>query len=240
VTLTPAGQQLLTDAREVLRLTELAQRNVEAAKSGDIGRISVGFTMSAAYNIVPTLTRLYKSAFPNVDFRVREIMPIVLDRALREGDIDVGISFPGLAGPQITSRQLFREPMNVVLPVGHPLARARRLRVRDLWADTFIVVPREQAAVLYDGVVQRCQSAGFTPIIGLEVYLQQTIVTFVAEGLGVAFVPSSMQKARVSGTVFKSIKDPPMVEQHVVWQFLNTNPCIRGFLGVCSTLPTQA
>lgn len=237
VTLTPAGRQLLTDAREVLRLSALAQRNVKAAKSGEIGQLSLGFTMCAAFSVVPTLTRLYKSAFPNVDFRVREMTPVALERALREGDIDIGISFPGLEGPRITAQRLLTEPMNVVLPVDHQLARARSLRVRDLRADSFIVVPREQAPFLRDSVIQRCQAAGFMPRIGLEVYLQQTIVNLVAEGLGVAFVPSSMQKVRLSGAVFKTVEAPPMVEQQVVWESHNANPCIEGFLEVCATLP---
>jgi DNA-binding transcriptional LysR family regulator len=234
VTLTAAGRQLLVDAREVLRLAALAQRNVVAARRGETGQLSLGFTMCAAYSVVPVLTRLYKAAFPKVEFRVREMMPVVLDRALREGDIDLGISFPGLDGPGTMSRLLLREPMSVVLPVNHGLARVRRLNVKNLSAESFLIVPRDQAPSLHDNVVQRCQSAGFTPKIGLEVYLQQTIVNLVAAGLGVAFVPSSMQKAQVKGAVFKPVDNPPMVDQLLVWQSMNTNPCIQGFLSVCA------
>ncbi|WP_024514232.1 LysR family transcriptional regulator [Bradyrhizobium sp. Tv2a-2] len=236
VTLTAAGRQLLIDAREVLRLAALAQRNVVAARRGETGQLSLGFTMCAAYSVVPALTRRYKVAFPNVEFRVREMMPVVLERALREGEIDLGISFPGLDGPDTMSRPLLREPMSVVLPFNHKLSRVRRLKVRTLSTESFLIVPRDQAPSLHDGVVQRCQSAGFTPKIGLEVYLQQTIVNLVAAGLGVAFVPGSMQKAQVKGAVFKTVDNPPMVDQLLVWQSMNTNPCIQGFLSVCAEL----
>jgi DNA-binding transcriptional LysR family regulator len=50
---------------------------------------------------------------------------------------------------------------------------------------------------LYESIIQRCRTAGFDPVIGLEVYLQQTIVNFVAEGLGIAFVPASMQRSQI-------------------------------------------
>ena len=234
VTLTAAGRQLLIDAREVLRLAARAQRNVMAARRGETGQLSLGFTMYAAYSVVPGLTRLYKAAFPKVEFRVREMMPTVLERALREGEIDIGISFPDLEGQNTTSRLLLREPMSVVLPLDHKFSRVRRLKVQSLSAESFLIVPREQARFLHDSVVQRCQSAGFTPKIGLEVYLQQTIVNLVAAGLGVAFVPSSMQKVQVKGTAFKTVDNPPMVDQLLVWQSMNANPCIQGFLSICA------
>jgi len=233
VTLTAAGRLLLIDAREVLRVAALAENNVKAARTGEAGELSLGFTMCAAYSVIPALTRLYKEAFPNVQLRVKELMPTVLEQALREGDIDVGISFPGLDSGGTRSQQLIREPMNAVLPFNHRLARARRLRVEDLAEENFIIVPRDQAPVLHDSVITRCQSAGFTPRIGLEVYLQQTIVHLVAEGLGVAFVPMSMKSGRVDGAVFKAIDDTPFIEQHVVWQRRNLNPCVQRFLEIC-------
>jgi DNA-binding transcriptional LysR family regulator len=239
VKLTPAGRQLLLDAQEVLRLTAQARRNAKAAGCGDVGQLNLGFTMSAAYSVVPTLARLYKSAFPRVDFRVREMLPNVLDRELKEGRIDCGISFPGIGGPDILSQSLLREPMNIVLPRNHRLARVRRLKVRDLSGDSFLIVPRLQSAILHDSVIQRCQSEGFTPKIALEVYLQQTIVNFVAEGLGVAFVPAWMQKAQVKGAVFKRIEDPPMVDQLLIWRSGNTNPCIPGFLSICKDISAR-
>src|SRR5262245_26769527 len=72
VVLTPAGRQLLSDGRDVLRLAALAERNALAARSGEVGHLTVGFTMCAAYSVVPGLTRRYTSSFPRVELRVRE------------------------------------------------------------------------------------------------------------------------------------------------------------------------
>jgi len=82
--------------------------------------------------------------------------------------------------------------------------------------------------------------AGFRPSISLEVYLQQTIVHFVAEGLGVAFVPTSMRRGKVEGTVFKQIRNPPMIGQVLAWSAANKNPCIAGLLESCSDLHSDA
>src|ERR1700743_2461398 len=77
VALTVAGRQFLTDATEILRLVAQSQRNAAATGRGEAGQLTMGFTMCAAYSVVPELTRRYKSAFPKCDLPVRELMPHV-------------------------------------------------------------------------------------------------------------------------------------------------------------------
>ncbi|GGF79779.1 hypothetical protein GCM10007301_44830 [Azorhizobium oxalatiphilum] len=150
--------------------------------------------------------------------------------------MDLGISFPDAFATPTASRLLLREPLHAVLPHTHPLARARRVKVRDFETERFLIVPRDQAPLLHDAVVRRCAGAGFAPRIALEVYLQQTIVNLVAEDLGVAFVPASMQRAQVKGAAFRRMDDPPEVDQVALWQPDNANPCLSGFLSICDSL----
>ena len=232
VTLTAAGRQFLTDATEILRLTAQAGRNATAAGSGDTGTLSIGFTMCAAYSVVPDLARRYQSAFPKVDLRVRELLPNALESGLKDGAIDAAINFPGSAVAGFDAYRLLREPLKLVVSRDHPLARSRKVRIEDLAEERFLIVPRDQVPVLYDSIVQRCRTAGFDPIIGLEVYLQQTIVNFVAGGLGVALVPASMQSSQIKGAVFKEVADPPMIDQFLYWSPANKNPCLAQFLSI--------
>jgi DNA-binding transcriptional LysR family regulator len=213
-----------------------AERNAAIAGHGEIGDLSVGFTMCAAHSVVPPLTRLYVAAYPNVRLHIREVMPKVLEHELKEGVIDFGITFPGIDAPDIRTATLLHEPLSLVVPHDHALARKRHVDVAELAGETFLIVPHEQAPSLYESIVRRCQLAGFTPRIGLEVHLQQTIVSFVAEGLGIAFVPASMQRAHVQGAVFKSVTEPPTLDQLLIWRSANTNPCIPGLIDAARNL----
>jgi DNA-binding transcriptional LysR family regulator len=233
---TPAGKQFLLDATENLRLVSVAKKNATAAGNGEAGTLTLGFTMCAAYSVVPSLTRIHKQTFPNVDLRLRERTPNSLHRDIRSGSIDMAISFPGMEALGLETRTLLQEPLDILLPSDHRLARARQLKVEDLRDEDFILVPADQAPSLHDSIVSRCEMAGFRPSISLEVYLQQTIVHFVAEGLGVAFVPTSMRRAKVEGTVFKRIRNPPMIAQVLAWSAANKNPCIAGLLESCGNL----
>ncbi|HEX4171063.1 MAG TPA: LysR family substrate-binding domain-containing protein, partial [Acetobacteraceae bacterium] len=116
------------------------------------------------------------------------------------------------------------------------LAKKRRVDVGDLANETFLIVSHETAPSVYDVIIRRCQLAGFTPRIGLEVHLQQTIVSFVAEGLGVAFVPASMRRAHVQGAIFKSVTEPPTLDQILVWKSANKNPCMGGMIDAAKNL----
>jgi DNA-binding transcriptional LysR family regulator len=232
VVLTAAGSQFLVDATEILHLVAQAERNAAATGRGEAGQLTMGFTMCAAYSVVPELTRRYKRAFPKVDLRVRELMPNALEHDLKAGTIDIGISFPGSEGPPFETRPLLREPLRLVLPERHPLAKARKIEVKELAQERFLIVPRDQATSLHDSIVRCCRAAGFDPIIGLEVYLQQTIVNFVAEGLGIAFVPASMQRSQIKGAVFRKLDNPPMIDQLLYWSLVNKNPCLEGFLAL--------
>lgn len=235
VTLTAAGAQFLADSRDVLQLVDQAHRNATATARGEAGQLTMGFTMSASYSVVPSLTRRYQRAFPHVTLRVREMMPNAMEAELRDGGIDVAISFAGDGPSPFETHMLLREPLVVALPEAHPLARSRKLRVESLAAERFLITPREQVPVLHDAILQRCRAAGFAPHIGLEVYLQQTIVNFVAEGLGVALVPASMQRSQIAGVRFKPIDDAPIVDQLLLWSRANRNPCLAGFLATCRT-----
>lgn len=238
VTLTAAGERLLADAKHVLQMADQAKRNAVAVGRGEAGRLTVGFTMCAAYSVVPLLVRNFKKRFPRIDLHLREMMPSMLKRDLGEGTIDAAINFPDEDVEAFATHSLIREPLDLVLPDTHPLARAKSVAVERLADESFLIVPRHQVAVLHDTIVERCRLAGFTPKVGLEVYLQQTIINFVAEGLGVAFVPASMRRSQIRGATFKHIVDPPMVEQMLFWSPVNKNPCLAGFLSVCQSLKT--
>jgi DNA-binding transcriptional LysR family regulator len=235
VDLTPAGHQFRLDATEILRLVARAKRNAEATGRGEAGSLSMGFTMCAAYSVVPDLTRRYKHAFPDVDLHVRELLPSALESGLKDGVIDIAISFPIGEGSRFEARPLFRERLDLVLPERHRLAKTSKIRVEDLSDEPFLIVPHDQVPSLHEGVTQRCRAAGFEPTIALEVYLQQTIVNFVAEGLGIAFVPASMQRSQIKGAVFRRVADPPMIDQLLYWSPANKNPCLGRFLGLAKS-----
>jgi DNA-binding transcriptional LysR family regulator len=66
--------------------------------------------------------------------------------------------------------------------------------------------------------------------IRFEVQLQQTVLSLVDEGAGIALVPMSMRKAQLAGVVFRRLVDAALIEETLVWSPANRNPCLPHFL----------
>jgi DNA-binding transcriptional LysR family regulator len=235
VTLTRAGERFYADAKAILRSIEQAAMNAIAAGRGEQGTLFLGFTSCAAYNVVPVFARLYAAAFPDVRFKIRELLADEIMTDLSQGKIDAAIMFPPEQAANLQSRTVHSEHLCVALPSKHLLARTPRLRASDLASDPFVIAPRAAAPALYDSILGYCRDAGFEPHVRLETNLQQTILNFVAEGVGVALVPESMSRARMRGVVFKALMKAPTVHQTLLWSRGNRNPCLAGFLSVAQS-----
>ncbi|CAG4902043.1 LysR family transcriptional regulator [Paraburkholderia saeva] len=232
VTLTAAGERFYSDARAILAALDQAAKNAQAAASGEAGKLGIGFTMCAAYSVVPRYARAFGDAYPEVALNLREVVSNDLAAQVLAGHIDAAIMFPGLPDKGLEARTVVTEPLCVALSRAHPRARARQLKIAQLAGEPFVMASSEVAPTLRVTIVEHCRTGGFEPDIRFEVQLQQTVLSLVDEGVGIALVPASMRKAQLAGVVFRPLVDAPMTEQVLVWSPSNRNPCLARFLAL--------
>lgn len=228
--LTYAGDVFLAEARSVLAAFDQACRNARLADRGELGNLAIGFMMHAAYTSVPELTRRFITRYPQVQLELRETIPGLLADAVLNGQFDAGILFnPGpVAG--LDALSLYRERLCLAMYAAHPLAGRDTLDARDLQGEALIATPHDVAPMLRDAIEVYCRSGGGVPHFRLETQLQQTIISFVAEELGIALVPQSIARIGVAGVVYRELENSPSVEQVLVWREGNRNPSLRLFL----------
>lgn len=230
VELTAAGRHFHEQAQRIIGGLDTAVRGTQAIERGELGVLGVGFTMAAAWSVLPPLIKRYSDAFPQADVQLSEVLPRELNDALMSGNVDVGIAFPWQRPPGLEYLAVHSEPLCAVVPSGHRLAQGHEITVSDLAGEPFITFPATTAPALHDLVIGCCRDHGFEPRIRLETHLQQTIVNLVAEGLGVSLVPQSMSKMQLAGAEFRPASGTRMVEQGVIWAADNDNPCLARFL----------
>lgn len=230
VTLTAAGERFYADAKAILTAVEQAVSNAQAAAQGEAGKLAIGFTMCAAYSVVPGYARVFGAAFPEVALNLREVVSNDLAEQVLAGHIDAAIMFPNVPDKGLATRTIVSEPLCVALSRSHPRARARRLKIAQLAGEPFVLASGEVAPTLRATILEHCRSGGFEPDIRFEVQLQQTVLSLVDEGVGVALVPASMRKAQLAGVVFRPLVDAPLIEQVLAWSPANRNPCLARFL----------
>lgn len=242
VTLTAAGERFYQDAKAILASIEQAAKNAQAAARGDLGELVVGFTMCAAYSVVPRYARDFALSHPNVSLGLREVVSNDLASQVLAGQIDAAIMFPSTSIAALSMRTVVSEPLCVALSHDHPLAKPASgrpltndrppLNIAELADAPFIMASASVSHTLRETIVGHCQAAGFEPRIRYEVLLQQTVLSLVDEGVGVALVPISMRKAQLGRVVFRNLKDAPMIDQVLVWSPSNANPCLAQFLAM--------
>lgn len=200
VELTPAGQRYLERVRAILTAVDDAGEEVLRVDAGEVGRVAIGFTGSATYELLPSLARVLRSDLPGIelDLHGEMLTPRQVD-ALLDRSLDIGFLRPPVRHPDIEVRVLRREPMIAVVAETHAQAAKARVNLVDLRDEPFITYPSHHRSVVYEAVLDTCQRAGFTPRDVLEVGETSTLVSFVAAGLGVALVPASVQHLQITG-----------------------------------------
>lgn len=212
IRLTDAGRLFALEAGRILEEVRRAAQMARAAASGTSGRVRVGFTESASFNpLVTTALRAFRAAYPGVEVSLEEHPSTELAAALRDGRIDVGFVRPPLReGRGLVFDLLEREPLVVVLPIGHRLARRRRIALRELSRETFILYPRAVRPGLADEVVSACEAAGFTPRVGQYAPQLSSTVNLVAASLGISIVPASMRALQPQLVAYLPLEGEPL------------------------------
>jgi DNA-binding transcriptional LysR family regulator len=231
-TLTRAGKRFLEDARAALAAFDQACRNARLADRGELGELSIGFMMHAAYTVLPNLARRYMAAYPGVEVKLREVIPTSLADDVLAGRFDAGIMFAPNPIRGLETRAIYRETLCLAVHPSHELAGRETVGPADLDGQKLIATPMDVAPTLREAIAEYCRPAGVSPSIRLETQLQQTIVSLVAENLGVAMVPDSMRKLGVADVVFRDLAAAPAIEHVIAWRPNNLNPALGPFLAI--------
>lgn len=87
----------------------------------------------------------------------------------------------------------------------HRYSSYLQLPLAEFSSDEFIIFARSVSPTYYDQITALCANAGFQPLVRHEVRHWLTAIACVAEGLGVALVPSSMRNRQLEHVSFIEI-----------------------------------
>ncbi|MEH2438009.1 MAG: LysR family transcriptional regulator [Nostoc sp.] len=227
VQLTEAGQVFLDEVQQIMRQLQQAIQVGRQTSRGEIGQLVVGFVSSAAYNILPTILRTFRSCVPGVSIELHELTTDQQLEWLREGRMDVGLLRPPVEENRFSCETIFQESLMVALPEAHLLANQSNVCLTSLANEPFILFPRILAPGLYDLIISLCQQAGFSPKVAQEAIQMQTIVSLVAAEMGVAIVPASLQNLQRIGVIYKTLEEPSQkVAIAIIWRKNETSPTV--------------
>ncbi len=189
VRLTEAGEALVRHADAVLARLAEAEAELEAIAGLRGGRLRMAAFESAGATLMPLAIADFRQQHPAVELSMTLGEPEQTEPQLKSGDVDVALGFGSRlqkADDGIERLFLVEDPMLLVLPREHPLAKKRNLRLADLADEAWIGGPQdcECNRLIYGA----CSQAGYDPRIAFETDDYAAVQGFVAAGVGVSLI----------------------------------------------------
>ena len=205
VRLTPAGRAFFAEARAVLDRVTYAARLAGKVASGDAGELSVGTFASADVKILPQLRTLLAERLPDLRLVFHSRYAVEPYAGLRQGTLDVAFMRGPVTDPELSSIELLREPLVVVMPAKHVLARRRQVPVAALNRHAYVVSRRELAPQVHDAVATLIDTNGLRMqgVTGADNVHSQ--LHLVQAGLGLGILPDYVGAILPPGVVSRPI-----------------------------------
>jgi DNA-binding transcriptional LysR family regulator len=205
VRLTPAGEALLPEARELMDRAERLSRLTRQVEAPPPGKLSIGLVPSAFSIVVPPLMEELRRQMPQLEVELSEMISSDQAEAIAGGRIDGGIARNPTRQANVVVARRMRDPFCLAVRSGS--SRATQVSLRSMVNETFIAFAGHQGRRTYfDQSMQQCRQAGFVPRIGHEASTVHGVLQLVASGLGVALVPASAALLEVSGVTLLPLR----------------------------------
>jgi DNA-binding transcriptional LysR family regulator len=138
---TPYGEIFARHARIVLTQLRHAAEELESLRAGYAGKVSIGPLLAAAASVLPDGIAMLKKERPGVAISVVVGTYDVLMPSLLAGDLDLVVGRLPQEGRSraLVYEEFYAEPICIVARRGHPLAARRRLTLRDLVNEAWLL-----------------------------------------------------------------------------------------------------
>jgi DNA-binding transcriptional LysR family regulator len=234
VTPTPAGLALAGHAERILAAVAAAEAELAELVGARLGRLRVASFPSGGAALMPPAVARFRRAHPDVSLTLVEGEPEEIAPRLRAGELDLALlfDFPGWRASDPGTRAgrgtglrpvtLLEDPMDLVLPAGHPLSERPRVRLVDLREESWVQTSAASPCARH--VVRCCVDAGFTPDVSFESDDYGTVLGLVAAGVGIALVPRLALGAGHPGIVVRPLAPASPVRRVLVATAPGTPP----------------
>jgi DNA-binding transcriptional LysR family regulator len=143
VFLTQAGQELFNYSRTIQQQLDEAETVIENLKGVKRGKLTVAVASTANY-FAPQILAAFSDRYEGITFSLDVTNRAGLLQHLENNDTDVVIMGKPPANVEVEAFEFMDNPLVVIAPTDHPLARQHNIPIATLLQETFIL--REQGS----------------------------------------------------------------------------------------------
>ncbi len=125
VRLTPAGQALIAYAKQATEVLQQGQQELARWQQGQGGIVHIGCNPSLATAFLPPLLAAFRKQYPDIYLLVQVHSSDEVVTLVEQGVVDLGFIYDPVSRPEIVIlKELFRQPLRLLVPYNHPLMQA--------------------------------------------------------------------------------------------------------------------
>jgi DNA-binding transcriptional LysR family regulator len=200
ISLTYAGKLFLEDGYKVDQIINTIPKKMSDIQNLRRGRLDIGISQFYGKYYFAKIIPQFQKKYPGIELHITEEISAVLEDKILNGKLDFCIFSLPILSERIIYETIFEEEIMFAVPRDHPLNTSVTAQEGDdiqaidlaLFAkDDFIMIKPGQRMHIIG--MDLCKQAGFTPHIIFETRNTETANVFIANGMGVGFIPASVR-----------------------------------------------
>ncbi|MBI5773506.1 MAG: LysR family transcriptional regulator [Verrucomicrobia bacterium] len=208
IRLTPAGEVLLREARELLRHADQVLETVRGTGRGV--RLRVGYAPSLASGFLSAAVENFSQAHPGARIELFDLSTSELRAGLENDTLDVAVTVgQDGAGRGLKWTPLVRSTWRLAVNHRHPLAGRARVKPAELAREPLLVYCQRDYPEYWEALHGWLRTHKLRPRIAGEHDGADSLLAAVESGLGVALVSARAAHLLPSRVQLQPISNPP-------------------------------
>lgn len=183
--LTSAGSRFLKFSETILERHSSLIEELNEMKGNQKGRLRVAAPFTTLYHLFPLALKHYIIQFPNVELTILDRSQQDILSLIKNGDIDFGLVLESIVPKDLTALRWKKVRTVVITPVGHPLANAKRVTLKQIGKYPLILPPINLK--YRSNLEERFQKLGIDYHIVMESSNVELSSLYVEMGFGISF-----------------------------------------------------
>lgn len=230
VELTPAGEIVLANCRQMVRIYDHMIDEVNQLASGVRGTVSLAFPYYASGPYLQPLIASMQRDYPDVRIDTRPTKSYLIEALVKEKRVDLGLSIRNpvvqALSPNMGFLRLGSQELEVFLSSQHPLSQAESLSLKDLANETFVL------AANYEGynrhIEHRLAERGISPKSFLYADTEEMVTSLILNRNVVALRVPFEGEGLFTNIIHKPLTDISIsAEIGFVYLLENDNPALK-------------
>ena len=218
--LTPAGEALLRNAREVFARIEQMHANLQPFASGIRGHVSLWANTHATHTFLPDDLAGFLKQHPQVSVTLEERTSADIVVAVAGGEIEVGVLADSGSGAGVELVPYRQDRLVLIVPAGHGLAGRSQVGFAEVIDHAFVML--HAGSAIHTFTMNAAAALGRHLDVRIQVRSFEAVCRMVGAGVGIGLVP------RGAALQVAGLSEPPVVlEMNEPWAQRDLQICVR-------------